>query len=232
MVSENSSDSAIDCVDDFGGDLAEGDFDRHAGLDADQQQVECVGKGALDRELALADGVLQEQHRRLQPEIGGADADAELDRQRLVHLRDHEHVESRADKQHDRRHRAGKQERDVGRVAAIAGHDQLVARGFLRQPFGQVEIFHHLGNELFRGLPQRHLFRLGEAVALALPEPFALAGNRLHALGEAFAGKQRHDQRIGGRARRDSGKQHGHEPRVVHLGDQKINHGCTVRSRS
>jgi hypothetical protein len=104
-------------------------------------------------------------------------------------VRDHEHVEDRADKQHDRCYRAGKQERDVGRVAAIACHDQLIARGFLRQPLGQVEIFHHLGNELLRGLPQRHLFRFDEPVALALPEPFALAGNRFHALGEAFAGK-------------------------------------------
>jgi hypothetical protein len=182
--------------------------------------------------LTLADGVFQEQHRGLQPEIGCGDANAELDRQGFVHLRDHEHVEDGRDKQHDRRHRAGEQKRDVGRVATIAGHDQLVAGGFLCQPFGQVEIFHHLGNELFRGLPQRHLFRFGEAVALALAQPFALAGNRLHALGEAFAGKQRHDQRVGGRARRYRGKQHGHEPRVVHLGDHKINHGGTVRSRS
>ena len=32
---------------------------------------------------------------------------------------------------------AEEQERDVGRLAAIAGHDQLVARGLLRQPFGR-----------------------------------------------------------------------------------------------
>jgi len=29
----------------------------------------------------------------------------------------------------------------------------LSRAAFLRQPFGQVEIFHHLGNELLRGLP-------------------------------------------------------------------------------
>ena len=184
------------------------------------------GKARLIGELALADGVLQEQHRRLQAEIGGAEANADLDRQRLVQVRDHEHVEGCAEKQHDRRHRAGEQERDIGRVAAIAGHDQLVARGFLRQPFGQVEVFHHLGDDLLRGLAQRHLLRFVEAVALALPEPFALAGDRLHALGKAFAGKQRHDQRVSGRARRDGGEQHGHEPCVVELGDDKLNHAA------
>ena len=138
----------------------------------------------------------------------------------LSSLRDHEHVEGRAEKQHDRCHRAGEQEGDIGRVAAIAGHDQLVAGGFLRQPFGQVEVFHHLGNELLRGLAQRHFLRFCEAVALALPDPFALAGHRFHAFGEAFAGEQRHDQRVSGRARRDGGEQHGHEPCVVELGNQ------------
>ena len=34
---------------DFGGDLAERHLDRHAGLDADQQQIERIGKRALDR---------------------------------------------------------------------------------------------------------------------------------------------------------------------------------------
>ena len=54
MVSVNSSDSATDCVHDLEADLAERGFDRHAGFDADQQQIERIGKGALDRELALA----------------------------------------------------------------------------------------------------------------------------------------------------------------------------------
>ena len=184
------------------------------------------GNARLIESWRLRDRVLQEQHRRLQAEIGGADADADLDRQRFVHLRDHEHIEHRADEHHDRCHRAEEQEGDVGRLAAIAGHDQLVARGFLRQPFGQVEVFHHLGDELLRRLAQRYLFGLGEPVALALPDPLAFAGDRLHALGEAFAGEQRHDQRVGGRARRDGGEQHGHEPCVVELGDQEINHAA------
>ena len=57
--------SATDCVPISLATLRNADFDRHAGLDADQQQVERVGKGALDRKLALGDRVLQEQHRRL-----------------------------------------------------------------------------------------------------------------------------------------------------------------------
>ena len=125
---------------DFVATLPERHFDRHAGFDADQQQVERVGKGALDRELALGDRVLEEQHRAPEAEIGRADADADLDRHRLLHMRDQEEVDDRADEQHERRHDADEQEGDVGRLAAIAGHDELVARGFLREPFGEVEV--------------------------------------------------------------------------------------------
>ena len=220
----NSSDSATDWVTISLGDLAERRLDRHAGFDADQQQVERIGEGALDLELALGDHVLEEQHRRLQAEIGRADADADLDRHRLLHVRDQEDIEGRADEQHDRRHQAEEQEGDVGRVPAIAGQRQLFERGFLRQIFGQVEIFHDLGDELLRRLPQRHLLGLVEALALALADPFALARHRLHPLVQALAGEERHDQRIGGRAHRDRGEQHGHEVRVVELGGDEIEH--------
>ena len=81
---------------------------------------------------------------------------------------DHEDVEDRAEEQHDRRHHAEEQEGDVGRVAAIAGHDQLVARSFLRQPFGQVEVVRPtLETQLLRCLAQRSLFRFGKTLALA-----------------------------------------------------------------
>ena len=49
MVSANSSASSADVLADLGGDLGERRFHRHARLDADQQQVERVGKGAHDR---------------------------------------------------------------------------------------------------------------------------------------------------------------------------------------
>ncbi len=226
MVSVNSSDSATDWRHDLDADLAERGFDRHAGLDADQQQIERIGKCAPDRELALRDRVLQEQHRRLQSEIGRGDAHADLHRHRFFHVRDHEHIQHRPDEEQDRRHQPEEQERDVRRVPAIAGHDQLFARGFLGQPFAEVEVLHHLGDQLLRRLAQRHLFGPGETLALALADPLAFAGDRLHALGQTFAGKQRHDQRIGGRAHGDSGEQHGHEPRVVELVDQELNHAA------
>ena len=42
------------------------------------------------------------------------------------------------------------------------------ARGFLRQPFAEVEVFHHLRNDLLRRLAKRYLFRFVEPVTLAL----------------------------------------------------------------
>ena len=73
-------------------------------------------------------------------------------------------------------------------MAAIAGHHQFFLRGFLCQPFGQIEIFHHLGDDLLRRLAQRDLLGLVEAIALALADPLTLVCDHLHALGEVFAG--------------------------------------------
>ena len=75
----------------------------------------------------------------------------------------------------------------LSRAASCASH------------FAEVEIFHDLGNELLRVCRSDTFSDLGEALALALPEPLALAGDRLHALVQPFAGEQRHDQGIGGR---------------------------------
>ena len=143
-------------------------------------------------------------------------------------MRDHKHVQHRGNEKHDRRYRPEEQERDIGRLAAITCLGQLVARGFLRQPFSEVEVLHHLGDDLFRRLPQRHFFGLVETLALPRPDPLTLAGDRLHAFGQPFAREQRHDQRIGRGADRDSGKQHGHEMGIVNLFDQKTNHAAPL----
>ena len=184
------------------------------------------GKARLIESWRLLIAFLQEQHRRLQPEIGSAEAHSDLDRQRLLHVRDHENVQHRRKEHDDGRHQPEKQEGDVRRVPAIAGHGELVARGLLGQPFPEIEIIHHLGYELLRRLAQRDLLGLVQTLALALPDPLAFACHRLHALGEAFAGEQRHHQRIGGRARGDRSEQHGHEMSVVKLVDQEFNHAA------
>src|SRR5712692_279926 len=141
-------------------------------------------------------------------------------------MRDHEDIQHRADEKHDRSNQPEEQECDVRRMPAIAGHDKLLARGLLRQPFPKVEVFHHLGDELLRGLPQRYLFVLGETFALPLPDPLAFAGDGLHALGQSFAGEQRHHQRVRGSAHGNSGEHHGNEPCVVDLLDQKTKHAA------
>ena len=104
-------------------------------------------------------------------------------------MRDHEHIQHRCNEKHDRRDRPEEQEGDIGRLAAITGLGQLVARRFLRQPFSEVEILHDLGDELFRRLPQRHFFGLIETFALPCPDPLTLAGDRFHAFGQPLAGE-------------------------------------------
>jgi hypothetical protein len=42
---------------------------------------------------------------------------------------------------------------------------------------------------LLRRLTQRHFLGTGKTLALALPDPLAFAGDRLHAFLQTFAGK-------------------------------------------
>src|SRR5258708_37127817 len=79
------------------------------------------------------------------------------------------------------------QECDVRRVPAISGHGELFERGLLGQPFSEVEVVHHPGDDLLRCLTQRGPFGLGETLALALPDPLAFARHRLHALCQSLA---------------------------------------------
>ena len=58
---------------DFLTDLADREFDRHAGFDADQQKVEGVRKGSFEILASLGDGVAEKHLRRLDAGIGGSD---------------------------------------------------------------------------------------------------------------------------------------------------------------
>ena len=120
-------------------DLPERGLDRHAELNADQQQIERVGESALDRQLAALDLVLQQHQRQLHADIGGGDTDADLDHRRLIKLENDEQIYDREQEQRDRRQHAEKQIGHVGRLAAIAGLDELQARFFLAHPFAEVE---------------------------------------------------------------------------------------------
>ena len=57
---------------DLGRDLVEGRFYGHAGLHADQHQIQRIGKRPLDRLLAALDEVGDEQIRQIETEIGRA----------------------------------------------------------------------------------------------------------------------------------------------------------------
>src|SRR6185437_7925162 len=86
-------------------------------------------------------------------------------------------------------------------------------------------------DELLRRLAQRYLLGLVQPLALALADTVAFVGDRLHALGEALTREQRHDQRISGGARRNRGKQHGHEVRVMELAGQELEHRHPQKSK-
>src|SRR5262249_13799872 len=76
-------------------DLSERGFDRHARFDANQEQVKGVGENPFDRQLAAFDLVLKQQERQLHADVGGKNADAELDRRRLIELENHKQVDQR-----------------------------------------------------------------------------------------------------------------------------------------
>src|SRR5690606_18833670 len=100
---------------------------------------ERIGECTLDRQLPLADGVLEEQHRGLHAEPGGQNADADLDRHRLLEIENHEDIERSGDQEYDRRDEAEEQERDVRRMTAVACHDQLFLGLLLSEPLAKVE---------------------------------------------------------------------------------------------
>jgi hypothetical protein len=166
------------------GHLAESGFDRHAGFDADEQQVERVREGPLDRSVATRDLVLHEQHRQVHAEIGGREAHTDLDRGRLIDFEEDEDIEQRADQHDGRHHQPEEQEGDVRRLAAVARLHQQRARLLLAHPLVQVELLDDGLHVLLGGAAQHHLLAAREPLALALAHLLPLERHRLHALGE------------------------------------------------
>ena len=175
------------------------------------------GKCALDRGLAPLDLVLQVEIRAQHAEIGGADADAELDQGRLIELDDDENVKQRQQQHGDRHHHAEEQISDIGRVTAIAGLHQQRARRLLADPFREIEVLDNGVHVRFRRLPQRYLVALRHSLALALPDLLALERHGFHARRQRIARQQRHRQRQHRSARRDRREQHGEKLRVDEL---------------
>ena len=90
MVSDSSSASSERLAADLARHLLERGLDRHARLHADQQHVERVGEGVLDRGLAALHQVLDEHVRQVEADVAGADGKADLDQHRIVVVGEHE----------------------------------------------------------------------------------------------------------------------------------------------
>ena len=116
MVRLSSSASSSDWLPTSPETLPERRLDRHARLHADEQHVERVGEGVLDRGLAALHQVLDEHVGHVEADVAGADAPAPiLTSGGIVVVGDHEQIEQR-DEGDDDRHRHA--EEHVGRRAA------------------------------------------------------------------------------------------------------------------
>jgi hypothetical protein len=202
------------------GHLAEARFDRHAGFDADQQQVERVGKRAPDRKLAARDLVLHEQAGQVHAEIRGGEAHPDLDHRRLADVEDDEKIEQR-DHQHGHRHdHAEEQIGDVGRLAAIPGLHEELARLLLSHPLVEVELVDDGLHVLLGRAAQGDLVAAaGQPFALALADFFPFERDRFHALAQRIGGDERHRQGEHGCNRSNGGEHHCQEARIAQLFD-------------
>ena len=147
MVSDSSSASSSDWLADLARHLLERRLDRHARLHADQQHVERVREGVLDRGLAALHQVLDEHVGQVEADVAGADGKADLDQHRIVVVGDHEQIEQ-GDDGDDHRH--GHAEEHVGderRLSAQARHLQLVAHLLGLEHAAQIELVDDLLHE-------------------------------------------------------------------------------------
>ena len=232
MDKVSSSASSIDC-----GPISwltrwKADFERHAGFDADQQQVERIGKRAADRGLPALDAVVDEEVRKLHSEPGRADADQELQGPGDVELDHQEHIDQRQDAHRDRRDEAEEQEPHIGPVPAISGFDELGARRLLPDIVRQLEFLDDGLHVLARRRAQARLFAARHAVALALADSLPFARHRRHALLELIGGEKRHREREHRRRGGDAGEHHHQQLPVFDEVDQKLEHVASFRNRS
>src|SRR6185437_601298 len=109
-------------------------------------------------------------------EIGGYDADSELDRRRLLEIGYYEYVEHRGKERRDRCYHAEEQVCHIRRLAAVAGLHKLHASLFLADPALQIELVDDCLHILLWRLAQRDLLLLllRHALALALADLVAL----------------------------------------------------------
>src|SRR5581483_10190107 len=108
--------------------------------DADQQQIERIGKAAFDLRLPVLNLVLEEQVRQVHAGICTKQADAQLDCRGLVEIDHDKQVKCGSQQRERRRDQAEEQKGDVGRLPAIARLHQFGARFLLSQPFVQIKL--------------------------------------------------------------------------------------------
>ena len=220
---------------DLVGDPAERRFHRHAGLDADQQQIERVRPGHLDRLLALGSAIADVQHRCVKARISDHNTDEQLDEGRLLGETVHEEdIDRRQREEDERQHQAEEQEPGQRILAAEARHLQLGQRTFVDERPTQIQPLDdgaHAGRLLFAQALATPVGLRGKTGALLGAELVALEGDGLHAGLERVAaerGQQREDRREDGNA----DQQRDHEDRIGDRVHDLIGHRITPRNSS
>ena len=201
-------------------------------LDANQQQVERIGEGAPDGQLPARDLVLDEQQGHVHAEIGGADAEPQLDDGGLIELDHEEHVEQGRGQHYGRHHKSEEEEGDVRSLPTVSRLHQQRARLLLADPFVQIEPIDDRLHVLLGGTPQRDPLAAGKALTLPLPNLFPLYRDRLHPLAKRVGRNQRHRQGEHGRNGANGRKHHGEKASVEDVRYQKIEHGICFRNRN
>ena len=213
---------------DLGGDLLEGAFHRHAGFDADQHQVERVGKGLHNRGAAARD------------DVGNKKVGQVIAEQRAGHRRRHHHhetpfemgndekVEQRDGEDDERHHEAEEHEGDQRRLAAKTRHRQLVAAVVGFQAGAQLELVQHRLHQR-RGFDAQRAARGAEGGMMLGAQFLAALGHRVEAIIQAALFQQRQHQHGDGGEGEDA-DEHRHQEGAFEERVHEYVHGRTINA--
>ncbi len=190
---------------DLFGHLLQRRLDRHAGLDADQQQIERVGKGTQNQLLAARDQPVESDARQDVANRRHCQRGGRRGRQRDTALRIERENGKARQRQDERSRGAQEQEQRLRASATEAGHAQTQRQAAVGWALLVPEAAHQPGDQ-----GRAVLAHLGLAARRQLDEPLlpqmrALAGNAAHPRLQPRIGLgghgEGHDGRKGGKPR-------------------------------
>jgi hypothetical protein len=139
---------------DFLGDAAEGGFDRQAGLDADQQQVQRIGEGRGERRLPPLDRVDHQDRRQKEAGQDGCRDDRRLGRHRGVDLVAAEQQQCRDAAERQRRRDPREDEEGDGVGVAPVGLEQLLLHVLTGEQVADLHPVHQIAHPAWTRPPE------------------------------------------------------------------------------